>query len=82
MIVKHQIKNESPRLLRRKEVQLKTGLGASSIYAMMECGKFPKSVKLSVRRVAWIESDIDLWISERIAGHQVATANKLDGANK
>jgi len=63
-------KAESTRLIRRKEVQAKTGLGASSIYALMSEGKFPKPITLSIRRVAWIESDIDLWIAERITSHK------------
>ena len=62
------------RLIRRKEVQAKTGLGASSIYAMMKQGKFPKAITLSERRVAWIESDVDQWINERIASHKAAIA--------
>lgn len=66
--------NENVRLIRRKEVQDKTGLGASSIYAMMKLGKFPKCLNLSERRVAWLESDIDNWITERIAEHQAAIA--------
>ena len=45
----------SMRLIRRKEVQLRTGLGASSIYALMQKDLFPKPVALSTRRVAWIE---------------------------
>lgn len=57
---------ENNRLIRRKEVQDKTGFGASSIYAEMAKGKFPKSIQISERRVAWIESEIDAWISERI----------------
>jgi prophage regulatory protein len=60
-------KNQNHRLIRRKEVQTKTGLGASSIYAMMKQGDFPKAITLSERRVAWIESEIDQWIAERIA---------------
>ncbi|SDY68753.1 helix-turn-helix transcriptional regulator [Acinetobacter kyonggiensis] len=60
------------RLIRRKEVQDKTGLGASSIYAMMAQGKFPKAVNISKRRVAWIESDIDFWIAECIAHNKQA----------
>lgn len=66
--------NENVRLIRRKEVQAKTGLGASSIYAMMKQGKFPKAITLSERRVAWIESDVDQWIAERIASHKAAIA--------
>ena len=60
---------ENQRLIRRKEVQSKTGLGASSIYAMMKNGTFPKCLKLSERRVAWIESEVDQWIADRIAQH-------------
>ncbi|ENX58156.1 MULTISPECIES: helix-turn-helix transcriptional regulator [Acinetobacter] len=59
-----------PRLIRRKEVQTKTGLGASSIYAMMKSGEFPQCLNLSERRVAWIESDINQWIANRIAEHK------------
>lgn len=54
------------RLIRRKEVQQRTGLGASSIYALMQKDMFPKPVTLSIRRVAWIESEIEEWILVRI----------------
>lgn len=65
---------ENNRLIRRKEVQEKTGLGASSIYAMMKQGDFPQCLNLSERRVAWIESDIDKWIAERVANHRATSA--------
>ena len=58
---------ENQRLIRRKEVQIKTGLGASSIYALMKQGTFPYPIHLSIRRVAWIESEVDSWIEDRIA---------------
>ena len=61
---------ENNRLIRRKEVQEKTGLGASSIYAMMKSGDFPQCLNLSERRVAWIESDVDSWVADRIAKHK------------
>ena len=61
------ILTQKNRLIRRKEVQTKTGLCASSIYALMNQGKFPHPIHLSIRRVAWIESEVDLWIEERIA---------------
>ena len=63
--------NQNQRLIRRKEVQTKTGLGASSIYAMMGSGTFPKAIKLSPRRVAWLESEVDSWIIERINKSQI-----------
>lgn len=67
-------KIENNRLIRRKEVQEKTGLGASSIYAMMKTGDFPQCLNLSERRVAWIESDIDAWIAERVTNHRATNA--------
>lgn len=67
---------KSIRLIRRKEVQSKTGLGASSIYALMNQGEFPKPITLSVRRVAWVESDVDQWIAKRISKHQSKLAQK------
>ena len=66
--------NENQRLIRRKEVQAKTGLGASSIYAMMKNGEFPQCLNLSERRVAWIESEVDQWIANRIAQHKATIA--------
>lgn len=74
MTLSKEQKIENIRLIRRKEVQAKTGLGASSIYAMMQQGTFPKAINISERRVAWIESDIDLWISERIKSHKATIA--------
>ena len=65
---------ENNRLIRRKEVQAKTGLGASSIYAMMKQGKFPKAISISERRVAWVEADVNQWISERIASNKATSA--------
>ena len=65
---------DNNRLIRRKDVQGKTGLGASSIYAMMAKGDFPKPLQLSVRRVAWIESVIDKCIAEHRASHKAAIA--------
>ena len=58
------------RLLRRKEVSARTGLGRSSIYDKMQKGSFPQPVRLGERSVAWIESEINAWIDERIAERQ------------
>lgn len=54
-------------LLRRKQVEARTGLTRSTIYALISEGKFPKPIQLVGRTVAWTESSIDRWIAERIA---------------
>lgn len=70
MTVSQEQKTENPRLLKRKEVETKTSMAASTIYAEIAKGKFPKPVQLSPRRVAWLESEIDKWIAERIANRK------------
>lgn len=57
-------------LIRRKEVQAITELGASSIYAMMKNGEFPLCPNLSERRVAWIEYDVNQWSDNRSVQHK------------
>jgi len=54
------------RFLRRKEVENKTGLSRSTIYANMTKGSFPLSVKIGDRAVAWREADIDEWMRSRV----------------
>lgn len=38
----------------------------------MAKGNFPKPLQLSERRVAWIESEVNEWISQRIAQHKAS----------
>ena len=54
------------KFLRRKEVERKTGLSRSTIYANMALGIFPKTVKIGNRAVAWVEADIDDWMLSRV----------------
>lgn len=52
-------------LLRRPEVETRTGLSRSTIYDWMKRGKFPQPVKLGERLVAWREGDITQWLETR-----------------
>ena len=54
-------------LIRLSEVQRRTGYSKAWIYRLMSHGKFPKSVKIGIRAIAFVESEIDEWINERIA---------------
>ena len=54
------------RVLRRRDVERKTGLSRSGIYAGMASGWFPKPINLGPSSVGWIEAEIDGWIEERI----------------
>jgi len=54
-----------PIILRRKQVELRTGLSRSTIYQYIKDGAFPKPVPLGPRAVGWLESEINSWIVAR-----------------
>lgn len=53
-------------MLRRKEVEARTGMKRSTIYDYVQKGEFPSPVRLGSRSVAWIESEVNEWIDEQI----------------
>ena len=59
----------SDRLLRRPEVESRTGLSKASLYRFMGEGTFPSPVKIGYRAVAWPQSLIDEWIEHRKTGN-------------
>ena len=61
-------------LLKIPEVRAKTGLSRSHLYALAQNGEFPKPVKLSERSSAWVESEVDGWIEERITERDLEVA--------
>ncbi|QTL41254.1 AlpA family transcriptional regulator [Xenorhabdus budapestensis] len=54
-------------LIRLPEVQRRTGYGKAWIYKLIADNKFPKQVKIGTRSIAFIESEINDWISQRIS---------------
>ena len=57
---------KKPRLIRRREVEHRTGLTRATIYRWMKAGDFPKSIRLAHGVVVWKESDIDEWVKRKI----------------
>jgi prophage regulatory protein len=54
-------------ILRRKQVEVRTGLSRSTIYARIAEGTFPRPIDLGGgRAVGWIESEINSWVQTRI----------------
>lgn len=66
------------RLLRRRDVELKTGKSRSAIYAGVSDGSFPAPVPIGDKSVAWREEEVDSWIAtllaernRKLAGRQI-----------
>jgi prophage regulatory protein len=54
-------------ILRRKQVQERTGLSRSTIYMRIAQGTFPKAISLGDRAVGWVDSEIDAWLANQLA---------------
>ncbi|EOD4110871.1 helix-turn-helix transcriptional regulator [Yersinia enterocolitica] len=58
--------NQTTRLIRLPEVMNRTGYGKAWIYRLISEGCFPGSIKIGIRSVAFVESEIDEWIQTAI----------------
>lgn len=52
------------RLIRLPEVLHLTGLGKTSVYDLMQKGKFPQRIKFNARAAMWKESEVLCWIQD------------------
>ncbi|ELJ8537424.1 TPA: AlpA family transcriptional regulator [Vibrio cholerae] len=59
------------RLIRFREVLAMTGLSRSSMYRFIEENQLPTQVQLGGRAVAWVESEVQEWIAQRITNRRV-----------
>ena len=57
------------RLLTRAEVERRTALGRSAIYAMMRSGEFPEPLRVGKAAVRWSLREIEAWIAARPRSH-------------
>jgi prophage regulatory protein len=53
-------------ILRRKQVEKRTGLSRSTIYLRIQEGTFPRPINLGVRAVGWLENEIEDWLAARM----------------
>ncbi|EOW3942643.1 helix-turn-helix transcriptional regulator [Enterobacter hormaechei] len=63
---------QTTRLIRLPEVLHKTGYKKAWIYRLISENRFPKPIKLGSRAVAFIEVEIDQWISNTISNSRSA----------
>lgn len=55
------------RLIRLPEVLKRVGLSRARMYGLINAGRFPKQVRIGLRSVAFIESEIEAWMDSVIA---------------
>ena len=53
-------------ILRRDEVERRTGYKHTTIYKKMADGEFPQSIRLGARAVGWVESEVEAWLKAKI----------------
>ena len=57
--------NAIANVVRLPAVRRMTGLGRSTIYRMEAVGQFPQRIKLGLRAVGWMESEVQAWLAMR-----------------
>jgi len=62
------------RILRRPEVEARTGLSRSTIYLKIAQGSFPKAISLGPRAVGWLATEVEAWLQQQVAVSRPADA--------
>lgn len=53
-------------IMRREEVERKTGFKRAHIYNLMKEGKFPLAKRIGLRAVGWDSVEIERWVADRL----------------
>lgn len=76
----------APTVLRRKQVETRTGLSRSGIYARLRHNPkrpgdydptFPKPIRLGARSVGWVSTEIEKWIEAQAAKPRLTASPSL-----
>lgn len=63
----------APKLIRRAQVLERLGnRSVSWLYEEMGAGRFPRPIRVGRWGVAWIESEVDTYVEQQIAGGRVS----------
>lgn len=66
----------------RSVVEKRTSLSTSVLYREMSAGRFPRPIRKSPGRVAWLKSDVDRWLADRVAERDAAIADAAKRARR
>ena len=70
MSVQYTSPQPAVQILRLPQVCKVTGLGRSMIYQLEAERRFPRRVRIGIRAVGWVESEIQHWLASRIERHR------------
>jgi len=56
------------RLLRLPEILRRVPYSAAHLWRLEQAGKFPRRARLGANRVAWVEAEVDAWVSAKLEG--------------
>jgi len=59
--------DSSDRIIRLKDVLIKTGLTRSTLYRKVASRTFPRQIAISTRCMGWRESDLNDWLKNPMA---------------
>lgn len=65
------------RFLRWPEVKERVGYSRSQVYLLINRGAFPSPIKLGGRASAWLESEVNEWIREKVTESRDHSNNNL-----
>ncbi|MGV8889357.1 MAG: AlpA family transcriptional regulator [Pseudomonas sp.] len=54
-------------IMRRDEVEQKTGFKRSHIYNLMKAGQFPQCRRIGIRAVGWDSQEIEQWVNDHLS---------------
>jgi prophage regulatory protein len=64
------------RALRMPEVLNRVGYKETALRKKIAEKQFPAPFKLGARAIAWLESDVNMWIADRAAGRAVSKVKR------
>jgi prophage regulatory protein len=56
----------SMRFLKEKDVRQRVALSRTTIWRQVQAGTFPRPVRVGECAIAWIESEVDAWMKQRV----------------
>lgn len=68
--------NGAVQLLRRNDVLRRCAFSNSTLYRLIRTGEFPAPIQLSPRAIAWVESEVNNWLQQRVEASRDTEGDK------